>query len=386
MNCLFRQRTLFLMWVGGSAWVVQGPMPHPPVIAEGSRARGQQAPPQANRANPQGLVPPPPPRGGVRKLRPDIDAFDQVSVRPLLHAPISTRGLAPGNIRCHMPIATSLPPPLAPHGHGLLPRTSPHRPPVPCLRSPALPWPVRRRPRTCNAQVMVDDASPFMSDYHKARGDTKLNLSPWRCVGVTGTEVKRASQAWAGTRRVSWESVVWAPNKKVVEVLEEQLFVFCRTPDSALLVVQHASCTPGVPYGSSFRVELSFQASVGLSNGKPGVNLTIHSHVHFLQSTILGRIIRSTAAKVCDPPPLGGGLVEDLHAMDSPRCPPPPSPRTPPPHPHTDSAVMANPPRRHDPQTQVTRKTWHWIPHATRSLTSRSGSPFFITQTNQNPS
>ena len=33
-------------------------------MAEGSKARGQWAPPQANRANHQGLVPPPPPRGG----------------------------------------------------------------------------------------------------------------------------------------------------------------------------------------------------------------------------------------------------------------------------------------------------------------------------------
>ena len=35
------------------------PPPPPLVIAEGSKARGQQAPPQANRANHQGLVPPP---------------------------------------------------------------------------------------------------------------------------------------------------------------------------------------------------------------------------------------------------------------------------------------------------------------------------------------
>ena len=35
----------------------------PPPIAEGSKARGQQVPPQANRANHQGLVPTPPPLG-----------------------------------------------------------------------------------------------------------------------------------------------------------------------------------------------------------------------------------------------------------------------------------------------------------------------------------
>ncbi len=87
--------------------------------------------------------------------------------------------------------------------------------------------------------------------------------------------------------------------KKVLQVVERQLFVFCRDAEATRLVVQHSSCTPGAPYGSSFRVELGFTAALEAVHGKAGLVLSFDSHVHFLQRTMMQRLIK----RFCPFPP-----------------------------------------------------------------------------------
>ncbi|KAF5182941.1 C2 and gram domain-containing protein [Thalictrum thalictroides] len=134
-----------------------------------------------------------------------------------------------------------------------------------------------------NSFLFMPD-SQFRKDLAELQGTTDLQEGPWTWKSGEGSSLTRVvSYIKAATKLV-----------KAVKATEEQTYVKANGREFAVMVTV---CTPDVPYGNCFKIELLYRIIPGieLSSGEESARLIISWKVNFYQSTMMRGMIEGGA-------------------------------------------------------------------------------------------